>query len=120
MTIYSQYADAKLVDLLKSGDRLAYEEIYVRNHLLNQIARKDIQGRYIASIKSFAEENTVITDHRVRENQLKEFIDREIAALPPRTREVFELSRKQHLTYREIAEQLGTSEETVKNRYQVL
>jgi RNA polymerase sigma-70 factor (ECF subfamily) len=123
-----------LACLLKSGDRLAYEEIYhrykfvlhhhawnkirnkeeaqdalqevfaklwaqretlevsnlsgylysaVRNHVLNQIARKDVLGRYVASILALAETQPVVTDHRVRENQLRELIEKEIAALPP-------------------------------------
>jgi RNA polymerase sigma-70 factor (family 1) len=166
--VYSSCSDNELADLVKSGDRLAYEEIYhrykfilhnhawnkirnkedaqdalqevfaklwdkratldigsnlsgylytsVRNHILNLIARKDIQDRYIASIQKFTEEQQVITDHRIRENQLRAFIDKEIAALPPRMREVFELSRKEHMTYKEIAAHLGTSEETVKKQ----
>jgi RNA polymerase sigma-70 factor (family 1) len=168
MIVYNSCTDAELADLLKSGDRFAYEEIYhrykfilhnhawnkirnkeeaqdglqevfarlwaqretldigsnlsgylytaIRNHLLNLVARRDIQGRYIASIRAFAEQHAVVTDYRARENQLKELIDREIAALPPRMREVFEMSRKEHLTYREIAARLGTSEETVKKQ----
>ena len=168
MITYSSYSDSELADLLKSDDRLAYEEIYhrykfilhnhawnkirnkeeaqdalqevfaklwdkratldigsnlsgylyasIRNYILNLIARKGIQDRYIASIQTFAGEQEVITDHLVRENLLKELIDKEIAALPPRMREVFELSRKEHLTYKEIAARLGTSEETVKKQ----
>jgi RNA polymerase sigma-70 factor (family 1) len=168
MKVYIELTEAELADLLKSGDRLAYEEIYhrykfilhnhawnkirnkeeaqdalqevfaklwkqretldvstnlagylyrsVRNHLLNQMAREDIQRRYIDSIKTFTEEQTVLTDHRVRETQLRELIEKEIAALPPRMREVFEMSRKQHLTHKEIATRLGTSEETVKKQ----
>jgi RNA polymerase sigma-70 factor (family 1) len=168
MAAYKELTDTALTDLLRSGDRLAYEEIYhrykfvlhnhawnkirnkeeaqdalqevfatlwakregltigdnlsgylysaVRNRVLNQIARKDIQGRYIASIKAFADTQPVVTDHRVRENQLRELIDKEIAALPPRMRQVFDMSRKEHLTYKEIAARLGTSEETVKKQ----
>jgi len=56
------------------------------------------------------------TDYRVRENQLKLLIELEIAELPSRTREVFEMSRNQHFTRKEIAKQLGTSEETIKNK----
>lgn len=36
-----------------------------------------------------------------------------VAALPPRTREVFELHKYEHLSYVEIAEQLGIARNTV-------
>lgn len=88
----------------------------VRNHILNVIVRKDVQHKYIASIKDFAESGTVTTDHRVRESLFRELIDKEIAGLPPRMREVFELSRKQHMSHRQIAELMGTTEQTVKKQ----
>lgn len=88
----------------------------VRNHILNMIAHKEVQNRYISSIKHFSEAGPVVTDHRVRENLLRELIEKEIAALPPRMREVFELSRKQHLSHKEIAEVMGTTEQTVKKQ----
>ncbi|MNL67317.1 RNA polymerase sigma factor [compost metagenome] len=43
-------------------------------------------------------------------------IEKEIAALPQKMREVFELSRKQNLSHKEIAEQLGISEQTVSKQ----
>lgn len=87
----------------------------VRNHILNQIARSGLQTKYITSIKSFQSSN-LSTDYLARENQFKKIIDAEVAALPPRMREVFEMSRKEHLTHKEIAERLGTSEQTVKKQ----
>lgn len=47
--------------------------------------------------------------------QLKEFIDELINALPPRQREVFLLSREQHLSYKEISLRLHISEKTVEH-----
>ena len=47
-----------------------------------------------------------------------EIIETEIAALPSRTREIFELSRKENLSHKEIAAQLGISEQTVKKQVQ--
>lgn len=89
----------------------------VRNHILNAIVRKDVQGKYIASIQQFQDQqHPVVTDHLVRENMLREMIEKEVAALPPRMREVFELSRKQHLSHKQIAELMGTSEQTVKKQ----
>lgn len=88
----------------------------LRNYILNQIVRKEVQHKYIVSIQSFIDQDTVIADHRVRENQLKELIEKEVAALPPRMREVFELSRKEFLSHKEIAGRLGTTEQTVKKQ----
>lgn len=160
-------SDAELVDLLKSGDQLAYTEIYdryilillnhaynktrdreeakdivhevfttlwarrenfncqsnlsgylyaaVRNNILNQVVHNDVKGKYLASIVQFINYNNsqVITDHLVREHQLSSIIEKEIAELPPKMREVFELSRKQHFSHKQIAEKLEISEQTV-------
>lgn len=160
-------SDAELVDLLKSGDQLAYTEIYdryilillnhaynktrdreeakdivhevfttlwarrenfncqsnlsgylyaaVRNNILNQVVHNDVKGKYLASIAQFINYNNsqVITDHLVREHQLSSIIEKEIAELPPKMREVFELSRKQHFSHKQIAEKLEISEQTV-------
>jgi len=36
--------------------------------------------------------------------------------LPPKMREIFELSRKEYLSHKEIAEKLGISEQTVSKQ----
>jgi len=86
----------------------------VRNRVLDHFSHGEVRLKYINQIKPDLSE--VPADHRVRESQLKALIDKEIAELPPRMREVFEMSRKQHMTYKAIAEALGTSEETVKKQ----
>ncbi|WP_259069256.1 RNA polymerase sigma factor [Mucilaginibacter sp. X4EP1] len=160
-------SDAELVDLLKSGDRAAYTEIYdryilillnhaynktrnreeakdvvhevfaklwakredfnchtnlsgylytaVRNNILNQAVHQTVLNKYMSSITQFINdaESYIITDHLVRERELSSIIEKEIANLPPKMRQVFELSRKQHFTHKEIAEQLDISEQTV-------
>lgn len=87
----------------------------VRNRVLDHFSHSDVKLKYINNVRPDLEHD-VPTDHLVRENQLRAIIEKEIAELPPRMREVFEMSRKQHMTYKEIAEQLGTSEETVKKQ----
>jgi len=42
--------------------------------------------------------------------------EKELALLPPKMREVFELSRKSYLTHREIAEKMEISDHTVKKQ----
>ncbi|WP_442587430.1 RNA polymerase sigma factor [Pedobacter sp. AW31-3R] len=165
---YSKYSDQDLADLLKSGDRNAFAEIYhryrfvlhdhawnklrnreeaqdliqevfsmiwtkrdtlqignnlsgylytcVHHQFLNMVVRKQVQTKYINSICEFSMEASVVTDHKVRESILQALIDKEIDELPSRMREVFVLSRKKHLTHKEIAEIMGISEETVKKQ----
>ncbi|HEY8957420.1 RNA polymerase sigma-70 factor [Chitinophaga sp.] len=48
--------------------------------------------------------------------ELEERIEQAIESLPGKMKEIFNLSRKQQLSYREIAAQLGVSEETVKKQ----
>ncbi|HMR18344.1 MAG TPA: RNA polymerase sigma-70 factor [Sphingobacterium sp.] len=87
----------------------------VRNKLLDQIAHEKVQQKYIDSFHSFINMTDVSTDHLVRSKELSARIAQEIAGLPPKTREVFELSRVSNLSRKEIAEQLGVSEQTVKS-----
>lgn len=48
--------------------------------------------------------------------ELEERIEQAIESLPGKMKEIFNLSRKQQLSYREIAAQLGVSEETVRKQ----
>jgi RNA polymerase sigma-70 factor (ECF subfamily) len=88
----------------------------VRHRVLNVISRKKIQNRYLDSIESFLEQGCCETELQIRENELVEIIEREIALLPPKMRKVFELSRKRNLSYHEIANTLGIADNTVKKQ----
>lgn len=168
MTKYITYSDQELADLLRSGDRLAFTEIYnrykgplyihafnllrdreeskdilqqifvhlwtgrnefvlksrlsgylytaVRNQIFKRIAHKQVASKYITSLVEFATSGECITDHLVRQNQLMDIIEKEIAELPEKMREVFELSRKEGLSHKEIAVQLNVSEKTIRNQ----
>jgi len=95
----------------------AYLYSSVRNRIINFITHQKIADRYIDSFQHYLDNTpSNTTDHLVRHNELNAFIEEEIAALTPRMRQVFELSRKTNLTRKEIAEQLGISEETVKSQ----
>jgi len=60
----------------------------------------------------------LLTDNDSEKNNLS-LIDKAIDSLPPRRKEVYLLSRHQRLTYKEIAEQLGISRESVKTHLQL-
>ncbi|WP_316820816.1 RNA polymerase sigma-70 factor [Pedobacter gandavensis] len=91
-----------------------YLYMSVRNRIFNLLTKKKLNDAYVSAIQYLETEKTFSTDHLVRQKQLTVIIDQEIAALPPRTREIFELSRKGFLSHREIATQLDISEQTVK------
>ncbi|WP_316792202.1 RNA polymerase sigma-70 factor [Pedobacter frigoris] len=88
----------------------------VRNAILNRVVHKQVQEKYFDSIKDFSLQGEVVTDHLIREKQLREFIEQEIALLPPKMRQVFEMSRKENLSHKEIAEKLDISEQTVSKQ----
>jgi len=92
-----------------------YLYISVRNAILRKIQQEDRNKKYANSLQEYAEKGTSITDHLVRERQLKAIIEQEISALPDKMREVFELSRNGYLSHAEIAEKLGIKEQTVRS-----
>lgn len=94
----------------------AYLYKAIRNRIYNLIAHKQVINDYQQSLIHFMEEGELITDEFIRERELAAVIEQEIQLLPLKMREVFELSRKQHLSYKEIGEQLGISEHTVKRQ----
>jgi RNA polymerase sigma-70 factor (family 1) len=94
----------------------AYLFSAARYRVFDLISRSQVKNKYLDSIREFSEQGDCITDHLVREKQLRELIDSEIAALPGKMREIFELSRKELLSHRAIADLLGLSEKTVKKQ----
>jgi RNA polymerase sigma-70 factor (family 1) len=88
----------------------------VRYKFFNLLDHKKVRADYAASLQEFMNEGYAETDYVVREKDLARLIEKEIALLPTKMREVFELSRKAHLSHKQIAEKLGLSEKTVKNQ----
>ncbi|WP_295790893.1 sigma-70 family RNA polymerase sigma factor [Mucilaginibacter sp.] len=88
----------------------------IRNRILKQMASKDVEAQYIASVTKYANQWECITDHLTRQNQLATIIENEIESLPAKMKEVFLLSRKTHLSHRQIALRLGITEATAKKQ----
>jgi RNA polymerase sigma-70 factor (ECF subfamily) len=88
----------------------------VRNRIISMIRHDKVQMNYLTYLKSYTTEGVYATDDIVRERELKEQIEREVALLPPKMRAVFEMSRRAHLSHKEIADNASISEETVKRQ----
>lgn len=87
-----------------------------RNAVFDLLRHKVHVDAYAESYTRFVEDNVAETDYLIREKQFAAMIEAEIAALPPRMREVFELRRVENLSNKEIAEKLNLSEHTVKDQ----
>jgi len=85
----------------------------INNRIVDHFLHQEVQSKYIASFAGFLNTEQTKTDYLVREKQLSELIEKEIQQLPPKMREVFELSRKENLSHKEISEKLSISEKTV-------
>jgi RNA polymerase sigma-70 factor (ECF subfamily) len=88
----------------------------VRYKIFDLIARDQVKYKYLEEIATFAQKFDASSDHVLREKELTLIINKEIAALPRKMREIFELSRKEFLSNRQIAEHLNLSEATVKKQ----
>jgi RNA polymerase sigma-70 factor (ECF subfamily) len=97
------------------GSNLAgYLFTAVRNKIFDLFAHQQVKSKYIDSLNDYlSNHSSAPADHLVRENQLKAYIEKEMRALPPKMRQIFELSRNEHLTHKEIAKSLNTSENNV-------
>jgi RNA polymerase sigma-70 factor (ECF subfamily) len=92
----------------------AYLYTIVRNRILNQLRDLANQDKLREQILSQAVDYTNNTKETVFANDLRQFIVRALQQLTPRQREIFEMSREQQMSHREIAEALGISVNTVQ------
>lgn len=103
-------------ELNLTGSLSAYLYSAVRYKVFDLIDKSKVRDHYFASLEQFIEQEEYTADQALREKELANLIEKEIAMLPNKMREVFELSRKQHLSHKEIAQQMDISAQTVKKQ----
>jgi len=103
---------------LKATNLAGYLYTSTRNRILDIFAHQKVRSDYVdSSLRDFALHGSYKnTDHLILEKELRDYIEKEIQALPKKMREIFELSRKGHYTHKEIAAQLNTSEHNVSKQ----
>ncbi|NII83081.1 MULTISPECIES: RNA polymerase sigma factor [unclassified Pedobacter] len=106
----------KRLQVAPDGNLSAYLYTSVRNRVLDVFAHQKVESKYVDSLQDYIDQDHVLTDYMVREKQMALLIEQEIDALPPKMREIFILSRKEHKSHKEIALELGLSELTVKTQ----
>lgn len=84
----------------------------VINYFEKEMSRKvyfEIQGQSPEPMINSTEEVVLL-------NELNSALEREIQKLPPKRKEIFKLSRQQHLSIKQVASHLGISEKTAENQ----
>ncbi len=100
---------------LNPGTPLAgYLYATLRYCIIKLIAHKKVEAVYFQSLQHHLVNNDTSADNLAREKELARLIENEIVLLPEKMQKVFRMSRESHLSHREIADQLGLSEATVK------
>lgn len=87
-----------------------------RNKVLDLIKHSKVEEKYYSSLKKIMEASEALPDELYIERELYERIEEEISRLPEKMRIVFEMSRKAHKSHKEIADELGISDKTVKKQ----
>lgn len=85
----------------------------VRNRSLNHLRHLQVQKKSAVFVEALSEP-AEHADADTHAGELQDAIRDAIDALPPRTREVFLMSRERNLRYSEIAEQLGVTVKAVE------
>ncbi len=88
----------------------------VLNKVFDIYRHKDVIKEYIAAGNHYIDVDSSETDYLIREKDITALIDKEIAAMPPKMREIYEMKSKGNLSVKEIAGQMGISEHTVSTQ----
>lgn len=91
----------------------AYLMQSVRNRALNHLRHLQVQQRSVVHLESLSEP-AEHADAQTGAQELEDAARQAIDALPPRTREVFLMSRERGLRYSEIADALGVTVKAVE------
>ena len=97
----------------------SYLYTIMRNRILNQLRNTANEEKLKESILSQALDYTEDTKREVMLNDLKSLISHALQQLTPRQREIFEMSREAQLSYKEIADKLGISVNTVQEHISI-
>lgn len=100
----NQNSDAELVKLLKENDMSAFDKIY------RKYSRRLFQFAF-GILKSGTDAEEIVHEF----SELKEKTQGVINQLPERQKQIYLLSREDGLSYREIADKLSISVNTVEN-----
>lgn len=89
---------------------------WLKHHILNTIKERQIRERYHVALQLERTEEDDYTWVKITSEDLNVRLREVVNKFPPRLQTVYVLSREQHLSVKEIAGRLGSTEQTVKNQ----
>jgi RNA polymerase sigma-70 factor (ECF subfamily) len=98
------------VDLSFSG----YLLTTTKNTIFNDYRKKVNHQAYCNHIITYLQKNIQSVEDEVVYNDLMDLLNKTIADLPPKRREIFKLSRFQGMPYKDISKKLSISEKTIE------
>ena len=84
-----------------------------RNEMFGYLRKLLVRRKYLEGLNSNLIETGNSTERQFEYEELEKEVNRLIGEMPEKRRKIFELSRNEGLSYKEIAHQLGISENTV-------
>ncbi len=91
-----------------------YLHVSLKNKVLNAVRAELVRSTYQQHTLAAGRDHQPDAASSLQLKELQEQIDASCAGMPEKCREVFYLSRREHLSYQHIAEQLGISVNTVE------
>ena len=104
----------KELDPSKSLNAFLYT--MARNEVFGHLRKRLVRRKYLEDLSFSLSESSKITEQQIEYEELRLLVTQLIGLMPEKRREIFILSRNEGLSYKEIATQLGISENTVDSQ----
>jgi RNA polymerase sigma-70 factor (family 1) len=101
------------------GSLSAYLHMSVRYKCIHYIEKNIIRRDYLLQLSEVEVSNSSTNaEINLQLKEMQQALSNTVAKMPAKMQEVYKLSRQEHLSYKEIADSMGISVETVKKHIQ--
>ncbi len=91
----------------------------IRYKIIDKIRRNVTRQEYDVLLQALAEPQANGIEQLLETKELQQLVDQSLEQLPARTKQIYQLSRNEHLSITEIAQRLDLSEQTIKNQLSI-
>jgi RNA polymerase sigma-70 factor (ECF subfamily) len=102
--------------LARQDSLLPYLYTILRNNVLKQFEKDSVRMKHAMKRTVDYDDFEITSHHLLLSKELQSIIVDEISKMPSRMKEIYGLKKEQNFSNKQIAEELGLSEQTVKNQ----